>query len=72
MLAISPLLHGVARRGDRVDYLRLVPRAALRKESLRQIQFSHFDHERRRLTIFTKGAKVRNIPIVEAAFWNDL
>jgi hypothetical protein len=39
-----------------------------RKESLRRTQFSHFDHERRRLTIFTKGAKVRTIPIVEAAF----
>src|SRR4029450_3970188 len=27
------------------------------KESLRGIQFSHFDHERRRLTIFTKGRR---------------
>jgi site-specific recombinase XerC len=52
--------------------LRLLLVYALRKESLRRIQFSHFDHERRRLTIFTKGSKVRTIPIVEAAFWNDL
>jgi site-specific recombinase XerD len=52
--------------------LRLLLIYALRKESLRRIQFSHFDHERRRLTIFTKGAKVRSIPIVEAAFWHDL
>src|SRR5438034_10425409 len=44
----------------------------MRKESLRRVQFSHFDHNRRRLTIFTKGAKVRTLPIVEAAFWDDL
>jgi site-specific recombinase XerD len=36
------------------------------------VQFSHFDHNRRRLTIFTKGAKVQTLPIVEAAFWDDL
>src|SRR5215510_1958672 len=52
--------------------LRLLLVYALRKESLRQIRFSHFDHGRRRLTIFTKGGKVRTIPIVEAAFWHDL
>lgn len=52
--------------------LRLLLVYALRKESLRRVQFGHFDHERRRLTIFTKGSKVRTIPIVEAAFWNDL
>ena len=52
--------------------LRLLLVYALRKESLRRVQFRHFDHERRRLTIFTKGSKVRTIPIVEAAFWNDL
>lgn len=52
--------------------LRLLLVYALRKESLRRVQFGHFDHERRRLTIFTKGSKVRTVPIVEAAFWNDL
>jgi hypothetical protein len=52
--------------------LRLLLVYALRKESLRCVQFGHFDHERRRLTIFTKGAKVRTIPIVAAAFWHDL
>lgn len=48
--------------------LRLLLTYALRKESLRRVQLSHFDHNRRRLTIFTKGAKVRTLPIVEAAF----
>lgn len=52
--------------------LRLLLTYALRKESLRRVQFSHFDHNRKRLTIFTKGAKVRTLPIVEAAFWDDL
>jgi hypothetical protein len=27
---------------------------------------------RRRLVIFTKGGKFRHLPIVEAAFWDDL
>jgi integrase len=36
------------------------------------VQFRHFDHNRRRLTIFAKGGKVRKLPIVEAAFWDDL
>jgi hypothetical protein len=52
--------------------LRLLPTYATRKDSLRQVQFRHFDHNRRRLTIFTKGAKVRTLPIVEAGFWDDL
>jgi site-specific recombinase XerD len=52
--------------------LRLLLSYGLRKDSLRRCQFRHFDHNRRRLTIFTKGAKVRTLPIVEAAFWDDL
>jgi hypothetical protein len=52
--------------------LRLLLTYAIRKDSLRRVQFSHFDHNRRRLTIFTKGAKVRTLPIVEAGFWDDL
>jgi site-specific recombinase XerC len=34
----------------------------LRKGALQTIQFTHFDHQRQRVTIFTKGEKVRQIP----------
>ena len=34
--------------------------------------FKHFDHYRKRLTIFTKGGKIRDLPIPHAGFWNDL
>jgi integrase len=44
----------------------------LRKGSLRAVQFKHFDHQRRRLTIFAKGSTVRPIPIPHPAFWMDL
>ena len=36
------------------------------------MQFRHFDHALRRLTIFTKGGKVQTVPVVDPAFWNDL
>jgi integrase len=51
---------------------RLLLDYGLRKGALQKIQFKHFDHQRRRLTIFTKGQKVRDIPIPDAAFWRDL
>jgi hypothetical protein len=35
-------------------------------------RFKHFDHVRKRLTIFAKGGKVRNLPIPDPAFWHDL
>jgi site-specific recombinase XerC len=44
----------------------------LRKGALQAIQFEHFDHARQRLTIFTKGEKVQQIPIPQAQFWADL
>jgi integrase len=44
----------------------------LRKGALQAVQFKHFDHQRRRLTIFTKGQKVRELPIPHAPFWLDL
>lgn len=52
--------------------LRLLLYYGLRKGALRRIQFKHFDHTRKRLTIFTKGQKVRQVPVPEAAFWSDL
>jgi integrase/recombinase XerC len=56
---------------DRIA-LRFLLDYALRKGALRGIQINHFDYERHRLIIFTKGQKVREIPIPDAAFWTDL
>jgi integrase/recombinase XerC len=56
---------------DRIA-LRLLLDYGLRKGALTVIQFKHFDHVRKRLTIFTKGAKVRDVPIPHPAFWHDL
>ena len=56
---------------DRIA-LRLLFDYGLRKGALKAIQFKHFDHQRKRLTIFTKGEKVREVPIPHAAFWMDL
>ena len=47
---------------DRIA-LRLLFDYGLRKGALKAVQFKHFDHERRRLTIFTKGQKVRELPL---------
>lgn len=58
-------------RRDRIA-LRLLLDYGLRKGSLRAIQFKHFDHQRRQLTIFTKGQKVRKLPLPDPAFWLDL
>jgi integrase len=52
--------------------LRLLLDYGLRKGALRAIQFKHFDHQRRRLTIFTKGEKIRELPIPQPEFWHDL
>lgn len=56
---------------DRVA-LRLLLTYGLRKGSLRAVQFKHFDHVRRRLTVFFKGGKNRQLPIPDPAFWHDL
>ena len=56
---------------DRIA-LRLLLDYALRKGSLQHVRFQHFDHVRKRLTIFAKGGKVRNVPIPDPAFWHDL
>jgi integrase len=52
--------------------LRLLFDYGLRKGALQKIQFKHFDHQRRRLTVFTKGGKVQQIAIPDLAFWRDL
>jgi site-specific recombinase XerC len=56
---------------DRIA-LRLLFDYGIRKGALRAVQFKHFDHQRKRLTIFTKGRKVRELPIPHPAFWFDL
>jgi integrase len=56
---------------DRIA-LRLLLDYGLRKGALQAIQFQHFDHARKRITIFTKGQKVRELPIPHASFWFDL
>src|SRR5579859_5280166 len=56
---------------DRIA-LRLLFDYGIRKGALRAVQFKHFDHQRKRLTIFTKGRKVRELPIPHPAFWMDL
>jgi integrase/recombinase XerC len=56
---------------DRIA-LRLLLDYGLRKGALTVIQFKHFDHVRKRLTIFTKGGKVRDLPLPHPAFWHDL
>lgn len=52
--------------------LRLLLDYGLRKGAVQAVQFKHFDHQRRQLTIFTKGQKVRVLPIPDPAFWLDL
>lgn len=56
---------------DRIA-LRLLLDYGVRKGALQVVQFKHFDHQRKRLTIFTKGQKVRPIPIPDPSFWMDL
>jgi site-specific recombinase XerD len=52
--------------------LRLLLEYGLRKGAVRAVRFQHFDHQRRQLTIFTKGEKVRALPIPQPSFWLDL
>ena len=59
------------RRQDRIA-LRLLLDYALRKGALKAVQFQHFDHQRKRLTVFTKGQKVRELPIPDPHLWMDL
>jgi integrase len=44
----------------------------LRKGAVRRVQYKHFDHVRKRLTIFTKGEKVQTLPLPDPAFWHEL
>lgn len=64
----------IAGQEDRRDRLcvRLLLDYGLRKGGVQAVQFKHFDHQRRRLTVFLKGGKVRELPIPDPNFWLDL
>lgn len=61
ILANSPELR------DKVA-LRLLLSYGLRKGSLQRVQFQHFDHMRRHLTIFTKREKIQLVTIPKPPF----
>jgi integrase len=42
---------------------RLLLNYGLRKGELRANQYKHFDHQRRRVTVFTKGQKIHSVPL---------
>lgn len=64
----------IAEQTDHRDTLglRLLLDYGLRKGSLKAVQFKHFDHVRKRLMVFSKGGKVRPLPLPDPAFWHDL
>lgn len=65
------ILAAQPERRDRLA-LHLLLRLGIRKGALQHVQFKHFDHAQRRLTVFTKGNKVQTLPVVDRAFWNEL
>jgi integrase len=65
------IITGQEDRRDRIA-VRLLLDYGLRKGSLRAVQMKHFDHQRRRLTLFLKGGKVRHVPIPDPALWHEL
>lgn len=69
IVADGPSVEDLLR--DRIA-LRLLLDYGIRKGALKTIQFRHFDHQRRRITIFTKGQKVRELPVPDPALWMDL
>jgi integrase len=56
---------------DRVA-LCLLLKYGIRKGALVNNKYRHWDRERKRATFFTKGGKVRELPIVDAAVWEDI
>jgi site-specific recombinase XerC len=68
---VRAIVASQAELRDRVA-VRLLLDYGLRKGALKAIQFKHFDHQRKRLTVFTKGEKVRELPIPHPPFWFDL
>lgn len=52
--------------------LRLLLHYGIRKGALRGIRFEHFDVEKRRLTVFTKGEKIHTLPVIDETVWRLL
>jgi integrase/recombinase XerC len=65
------IIAGQGSLRDRIA-LRLLLDYGLRKGALCAIQFKHFDHQRKRVTIFTKGQKIRELPLPDPDLWKDL
>jgi site-specific recombinase XerD len=68
---VQRVLASQPRLRDRVA-LQLLFRLGLRKGELQRLQFKHYDGSRKRLTVFGKGGKIRQIPIVDEAMRLDL
>lgn len=66
--------RAILAQNDRRDRLalHLLLKVGIRKGALQGVQFRHFDHAQKRLTIFTKGGKVQTVPVVDPAFWDEL
>jgi site-specific recombinase XerC len=65
------IIANAEERRDKIA-LRLLLHYGIRKGTLKAVQFKHFDHQRRRLTTFAKGGKIRELPIPDRHFWLDL
>lgn len=65
------ILAAAVEQRDRLA-LRLLLSFGLRKGALRAVQFKHFDWQRRELMVFTKGQKIRSLPLPDATFWTEL
>ncbi len=65
------IVASASEQRDRVA-LRLLLDYGLRKGALRAVQFKHFDWQRRELMVFTKGQKIRNLPLPDAVLWTEL
>jgi len=67
----AAIIEAQPSRRDRIA-LRLLLHFGLRKSSLRAVQFKHFDHEKRWLQVYSKGEKIRWLPMPDPEFWDDL
>lgn len=65
------ILAAAEEQRDRLA-LRLLLDYGLRKGALRAVRFKDFDYQRRELTIFTKGQKIRRLPLPDAVLWTEL
>lgn len=67
----TAILSSAIEQRDRVA-LRLLLDYGLRKGACRGIRFKDFDHQRREIMIFTKGQKIRSLPLPDPKLWEEL